>query len=314
MERKSKYICEYCNNEFSHRQNMTNHQRKAKYCLKLQGIESVEDFKCDSCDKSFTQKITLERHLNICKTFDISKKNTKTISEYDKKINDMKSEYDKKINIMESEKKVSDERIRSFKEQLCQKDDVIKHLQDKLAGIAEKAASRPTTSNSTTNNRAIFINQRLENLDCLDFDKIKDNLDSFTLEYHRQGAEGYGKHALKEVFNNKLVCTDQSRNKFKFKDKHGNIVEDVGLVKCMEAYVDAYKMKAYEIAQDHYQELAKQFSEKEMDTCPTMEWVIAFAQFKYHNDTAFCRDIVDYMKKNCNDDQKDRKNSGVVVV
>jgi cytochrome c1 len=82
----------------------------------------------------------------------------------------------------------------------------------------------------------------------------------------------------------------------------------------MEAYVDAYKMKAYEIAQDHYQELAKQFSEKEMDTCPTMEWVIAFAQFKYHNDTAFCRDIVDYMKKNCNDDQKDRKNSGVVVV
>jgi hypothetical protein len=72
----------------------------------------------------------------------------------------------------------------------------------------------------------------------------------------------------------------------------------------MEAYVDAYKMKAYEIAGNHYQELAKQFSEKEMDTCPTMDWVIAFAKFKYEHDTAFCRDIVDYMKKNCNDDQK----------
>jgi hypothetical protein len=295
MENKStKFICEYCDNEFSLKPNMISHQRNAQYCLKLQGTESTDDFECEGCSKLFNKKFNFDRHTKTCKHLNIVKSNNKIITEYEKK-----------INIMESEKKVSSEQIRLQDIQIFELKNDNKHLQDKLAGIAEKAASRPiSTSNSTTNNRAIFINQRLENLDCLDFDKIKDNLDSFTIEYHRQGAEGYGKHALKEVFNNKLVCTDQARNKFKFKDKHGNIVEDVGLVKCMEAYVDAYKMKAYEIAQDHYQELARQFSEKEMDTCPTMDWVIAFAKFKYEHDTAFCRDIIDYMKKNCNDDQK----------
>jgi hypothetical protein len=292
---ENKFICEYCDNEFVSKTNMTNHQRRAKYCLKLQGTSNCgHDFKCEGCDKVFNHKNGYQYHIKICKSIDISKNYNEIILEYKNKLNILVSE-----NIM-------------LKQQLIDSKKDNKDLQDKLAGIAEKAASRPTYS--STNNRAIFINQRLENLDCLDFDKIKDNLDSFTLEYHRQGAEGYGKHALKEVFNNKLVCTDQSRNKFKFKDKHGNIVEDVGLVKCMEAYVDAYKMKAYEIAQDHYQELAKQFSEKEMDTCPTMEWVIAFAQFKYHNDTAFCRDIVDYMKKNCNDDQKMRNSGNVITV
>jgi hypothetical protein len=287
-------ICEYCNNEFASKTNLTNHQRKAIYCLKLQGSDSVVDYICSSgCNKKFSTKQNLNIHNKICKSIDISKK-----------YKDLITELKNKIIINDSESKNKDEQILSLKQQLIDSKNDNKHLQDKLAGIAEKAASRPTTTNSTTNNRAIFINQRLEKLDRLDFDKIKDNIDSFTIEYHRQGAEGYGKHALKEVFKNKLVCTDQSRNKFKFKDKHGNIVEDVGLVKCMEAYVDAYKMKAYEIAQDHYQELAKQFSEKEMDTCPTMEWVIAFAQFKYHNDTAFCRDIVDYMKKNCNDEDR----------
>jgi hypothetical protein len=285
---KNKFICEFCNNEFTLKQNLLSHQTKTKYCLKIQGTDTIEDYSCKGCNKVFNHKHTHDKHIKICIKKNVSESNNKIIFEYEKKIN------------------IMSERIRLQDIQITESKDVyekrISYLEDKLAGIAEKAASRPTT----TNNRAIFINQRLENLDCLDFDKIKDNLDSFTIEYHRQGAEGYGKHALKEVFNNKLVCTDQSRNKFKFKDKHGNIIEDVGLVKCMEAYVDAYKMKAYEIAQDHYQELAKQFSEKEMDTCPTMEWVIAFAQFKYHNDTAFCRDIVDYMKKNCNDDPKDK--------
>jgi hypothetical protein len=292
----NKLICEYCKNEFGTNTNLITHQRKAKYCLKIQGSDTIKDYKCKGCKKVFNHKHTYEKHINLCSLLDISNSNEIIISELKNKLN------------------IKDERIRSLELQISDIKDDNKHLQNKLAGIAEKAASRPTnTTNTTNNNRAIFINQRLEKLDRLDFDKIKDNLDSFTIEYHRQGAEGYGKHALKEVFKNKLVCTDQSRNKFKFKDKHGNIVEDVGLVKCMEAYVDAYKMKAYEIAQDHYQELAKQFSEKEMDTCPTMEWVIAFAQFKYHNDTAFCRDIVDYMKKNCNDDDE-KKNMSIVEV
>jgi hypothetical protein len=31
--------CEFCKNKFSNKQNLNNHQRTAKYCLKIQGVE-----------------------------------------------------------------------------------------------------------------------------------------------------------------------------------------------------------------------------------------------------------------------------------
>jgi hypothetical protein len=54
--------CEYCNKTFSTKPNLLAHQKSAKFCLKLQGKESVNGFKCDYCEKTFTQKINLEKH------------------------------------------------------------------------------------------------------------------------------------------------------------------------------------------------------------------------------------------------------------
>ena len=44
-------ICQYCKTEFSNLYNMNSHQRKAKYCLLIQGKENTIDknkteFKC----------------------------------------------------------------------------------------------------------------------------------------------------------------------------------------------------------------------------------------------------------------------------
>jgi hypothetical protein len=123
---------------------MVNHQRRARYCLTLQKTDAVEDFICDSCKKNFNQKSHLVRHLIHCRTVNIAKSNNETISEFEKK-----------IIIMESEKKVYCERFRLQDIQISQKDDVIKDLQNKLAGIAEKSVSNITNINN--NNTTIEI-------------------------------------------------------------------------------------------------------------------------------------------------------------
>ena len=52
--------CQYCKRTFSTKGSLTNHQRTAKYCLKLQNKEksvNQDDIrKCNGCGKIFTTK------------------------------------------------------------------------------------------------------------------------------------------------------------------------------------------------------------------------------------------------------------------
>lgn len=45
---------------------MNNHQKKAKYCLVLQGKIEILEFKCEYCNKILSSKQNLELHLKKC--------------------------------------------------------------------------------------------------------------------------------------------------------------------------------------------------------------------------------------------------------
>jgi len=60
-------ICEFCNNEFSNKQNLNSHQRKTSYCLKIQGKTDIGSHTCEHCDSSFTKKYNYNRHVKTCK-------------------------------------------------------------------------------------------------------------------------------------------------------------------------------------------------------------------------------------------------------
>ena len=59
--------CQFCRNVFSNKQNLNSHQKKAKYCLKLQGVNIENEYKCDGCSKTFTIKGNLIKHQKICR-------------------------------------------------------------------------------------------------------------------------------------------------------------------------------------------------------------------------------------------------------
>lgn len=92
------FHCQYCNESFISKSNLSQHQRTAKYCLAKQGISHSNRYKCEYCDKLFTTKASLDLHYSRCETKD-DFIHTKEIDNYIKMID----ERDKKIEKLENQ-------------------------------------------------------------------------------------------------------------------------------------------------------------------------------------------------------------------
>jgi len=222
--------CEYCKKSFSTKSNLYNHQKTAKYCLDKRKISNNE-YKC-VCQKIFTTKINYDRHNKICNISDI-------INPY--KENYMKLENENKLYLEQLKNK--DEQIKNKDEQLKNKDEHIKELEDKLANIALAGVTKSTTTNNISNNNNKILN--ISALDINDIEKIKNILDTkFDHNYIIEGQKGVAQfvvdHYLKDDDGKlKYVCTDPSRQIFKYKDDLGDIQKDVKAKKLTKSLIDS---------------------------------------------------------------------------
>ena len=60
-----KMICQYCNHTLKNKSSLNAHQKKTKYCLKIQGKLDKGKFICE-CGKDFYSKHHLTDHQGIC--------------------------------------------------------------------------------------------------------------------------------------------------------------------------------------------------------------------------------------------------------
>ena len=97
--------CQFCHNVFSNKQNLNSHQKKAKYCLKLQGKTINTEYKCDGCSKTFTIKGNLIKHQKICRN-DV--RNDRLLEENE--------EYKKQIIILEDRNKNLEKQLLNLQE------------------------------------------------------------------------------------------------------------------------------------------------------------------------------------------------------
>ena len=58
-------ICSFCKKEFKTNSSLHNHQKNAKYCLKLRN-KTNESLRCDGCEKLFGSKQWLNMHKLKC--------------------------------------------------------------------------------------------------------------------------------------------------------------------------------------------------------------------------------------------------------
>jgi hypothetical protein len=206
-EKVEEFKCNYCNKILSSKQYLEIH------CKKCEIIEEKEekDFKCQYCDKLLSTKQSILHHLNVC-----DKKKDKEIKELKEHLENQKKEL--KNEFKEQFKKQEE----NYKEQ-------IKDLLNKLENLANKAIDKPTIVSNTTNNSLNIATS----MDFNNIEYIKNIIDNYlTINHIVDGQKGLANFVRETMLlddNGKLkyVCTDPSRNIFKYKDSNGDIKKDV---------------------------------------------------------------------------------------
>ena len=217
--------CQYCNQILKTSSSLKQHQLTAKYCLSKQNKEPIKEYYCNACNTGFTLKYSLQKHLQICKS------NTPEIHQISQELDVVKKELELSlIREKEKDKIISD---RDFL--IADQKNIIKELQteykkhmetqnkdlqDRMQSMAEKAIDKPSTVNQNT------INQIINNLLPITTEHLNNQAQYLTIDHVKNGAVGYAKYALEHPLKDRLVCTDTSRKKGKYKDSDGNIVSD----------------------------------------------------------------------------------------
>ena len=217
--------CQYCNQILKTPSSLKQHQLTAKYCLSKQNKEPIKEYYCNACNTGFTLKYSLQKHLQICKS------NTPEIHQISQELDVVKKELELSlIREKEKDKIISDrdfliadqktvikELQTEYKRHMEMQN---KDLQDRMQSMAEKAIDKPSTLNQNT------INQIINNLLPITTEHLNNQAQYLTIDHVKNGAVGYAKYALEHPLKDRLVCTDTSRKKGKYKDSDGNIVSD----------------------------------------------------------------------------------------
>ena len=259
--------CQYCHNGFSNKQNLNAHQRTAKYCLKIQGKTLTKEYKCDACLKTFPSSTKLRRHQTACSSSKLVIGLNKKIIELDKKI----------ISLEERCKILLEDKLK---------------LQASYEKLSLTAVKRPTISNKTMN-----INNFIKNMQPLKVQDIESSVPLLTLEHHAKGAEGYAEFALEFPFKDKIVCVDVSRNKIKYKNDDGDIIEDVGFRKMMVKLCKSLKDRSFNLSLEHEDKLSDTWTEKELESVDFMEAAVAIAKYAQGRENEFCNKIIKLISK-----------------
>ena len=218
--------CQYCEKLFSTISNLNTHQKTAKYCMNIRNNIIIEEYKC-YCEKKFNCKKNYTRHKKTCNFYDI----VNPYIEENIKLNNENIHYLKQLNNQNKE----------YLKQLENKDEHIKQLELQLTNIALAGVTKVSTINNINNSNKIL------NIGCLDLnstEKIKTILDDkFDHNYIIDGQKGVAQfvvdHYLKDDDGKlKYVCTDPSRQIFKYKDDLGDIQKDVKAKKLTKTLID----------------------------------------------------------------------------
>ena len=273
--------CEFCKNIFSTKTNLNSHQKTAKYCLKIQGIEVQKKYECKWCNKSFEIFSNFERHKKVCK-------DPKKIEEY---------EYQNKIKEQEimnvkEENNILKKEIEMLKNTIYELREDKKDLHDRYDNLSLTAVKRPV--NNTKN---IQINNFIQKMEPLRIEDIEESVPMLTLDHHVKGAEGYAEYALEFPFKDKIVCVDVNRNKIKYKDGEGNVIEDVGFQKMMTKMCESLKDRSFNLCQEHYERLSEKFTEKELDEYNCMNTALAISRYANGRENEFCNKMIKLISK-----------------
>jgi hypothetical protein len=279
MKRIKMEQCQFCNNMFGDTKMLKQHQKKTKYCLKIQEAQAKEvettklqqittELTCHFCNKKFKTKYLLNIHqtqTKYCLKIQESQNSEKIISSLIKckfcdkefssstfKRHDLSCK--KKIQFLLNEK--DQENVKKDQEIAKMKDEkveIYKAAAERAQATIEEIAKKPTHQKTTTKN---IQNNIIANLTPLDLSQNRVAFaiaEKYTKNDFYQGQKGVAqvvhKHLLTDTSGkSQIICTDAKQGAFHHKSLDGEQVVDYENVHLIKSVHDPIKKKAGEIA------------------------------------------------------------------
>jgi len=232
--------CEHCMHVFNSRNSLLAHQRRARYCLELQGQTNDDMFECDYCPRKFTLKQHLTTHILSCK--ERKKTDDKEKDILIVKLRDEIKQLTSHTIKLESDLKVYETELKVYKEQA-----------ERATACIETIAQQPK---SISNNKNNVVNTYIEKLEILSTDSMKTHLPNLTLEHVNNGPKGYATFALEGPFKDKVVCTDISRKILKYRDENKLIQTDQGGIALGKKFFQTVQPRSIEILMKEQEEIS----------------------------------------------------------
>ena len=202
------FECQYCKKSYITKSNLCEHQKKAKFCLKIQTelnplVKGI-DYKCEFCNKSFTQKVSLAKHIDICR--ELLEKNCESEIEL------LKQHHNIELDI---QKERYEKEIESLRQQLEASN---KKYEELLNKVIDKSTN--TTINNNTERNTYNHNYYVQ----LMYEKLPEfNDENFRRDYYQKiGPQSFNNvdkfvadHS--DVISPYVVVHDESRGKLGIK-------------------------------------------------------------------------------------------------
>jgi hypothetical protein len=123
-------------------------------------------------------------------------------------------------------------------------------VEEKLSALQEQITTLMLngTTSTNVNNRNVVVN----NLQPITEEQIQDHLGHLTLDFILEGAKGFADFANSYPFKDRVLCTDKSRRKLKFRDEEGSLVDDGGGHKLIQKFFQAISPRNEELISAEY--------------------------------------------------------------
>ena len=88
-----------------------------------------------------------------------------------------------------------------------------------------------------------------------------------------------------------------NRNKIKYKNDDGDVIEDIGFQKMMTNLCKSLKDRSFNLCQEHYEKLSAEFTESEMEEYNCMETAMAITRYANGRENDFCNKVIKLISK-----------------
>ena len=227
--------CEFCFKSFSSKSNLITHKTRAKYCISKRNDNNIipDSYKCSYCEKSFTTKQFLTTHATKCRN-KIPKEQSILLQQ---KLEEQKLLFEIKLQEKEKIMQEKDNLNYTLKTENKNLREQIESLQQKLASIAIEGVRKTTKITNNTNNNTTTNNNVTQILSPFDLDQkdilciIENKLDETSFLNSQRGIAKFCVENILKTEDGKMrmICSDPSRERFKYMDDKGVIYKQDNL-------------------------------------------------------------------------------------